>query len=77
MALLPGRGEAGRSHLRRKKGGIEMPTYEYECKDCKKKFTVILSLSEHDKTRVSCPKCKGKKVVQNISSFMTKTSRKS
>jgi hypothetical protein len=24
-----------------------MPTYEYECKDCKKKFTVILSIYEH------------------------------
>jgi putative FmdB family regulatory protein len=54
-----------------------MPTYEYECKDCKKKFTVILSISEHGKTKASCPKCKGKKVKQIISAFMTKTSRKS
>jgi putative FmdB family regulatory protein len=57
--------------------GIEMPTYEYECRDCKKKFTVILTISEHDKAKVSCPKCKGKKIKQNISAFMTKTSRKS
>jgi putative FmdB family regulatory protein len=56
---------------------IEMPTYEYECKDCNKKFTVILSISEHDKNKASCPKCKGKKVRQSISAFMTKTSRKS
>jgi putative FmdB family regulatory protein len=56
---------------------IEMPTYEYECKDCKKKFTLILSISEHDKTKASCPKCKGKKVQQSISAFMTKTGRKS
>jgi putative FmdB family regulatory protein len=54
-----------------------MPTYEYECKDCKKKFTVILSIFEHGKIKVSCPKCKGKKIKQNISTFMTKTSRKS
>ena len=54
-----------------------MPTYEYECLDCKKKFSVILSISEHEKTKVSCPKCKGKKVQQSISLFMTKTSRKS
>jgi putative FmdB family regulatory protein len=54
-----------------------MPTYEYECKDCKKKFTVMLSISEHAKAKVSCPKCKGKRVVQGVSAFMTKTSRKS
>jgi putative FmdB family regulatory protein len=54
-----------------------MPTYEYECRDCKKKFTVILTISEHDKGKVSCPKCKGKRVVQSMSAFMTKTSRKS
>ena len=56
---------------------IEMPTYEYECLDCKKKFSVILSISEHEKNKASCPKCKGKKVKQSISTFTTKTSRKS
>ena len=56
---------------------IEMPTYEYECKGCNKKFTVILSISEHETTKVSCPKCKGKRVKQSLSTFTTKTSRKS
>ena len=54
-----------------------MPTYEYECEDCKEKFIVTLSISEHGKTKASCPKCKGKKVKRGISAFMTKTSRKS
>ena len=54
-----------------------MPTYEYECKDCKKKFTVNLSVSEYGKGKVACPKCKSKKVQRNITTFMTKTSRKS
>ena len=54
-----------------------MPTYEYECRDCKKKFTVIQRISEHGKTKVSCPKCKSAKVKQSISAFITKTSRKS
>lgn len=54
-----------------------MPTYEYECRDCNKKFSVILSISEHGKVKVYCPKCKGKKVKQSISLFTTKTSRKS
>ncbi len=54
-----------------------MPTYEYECQQCKKKFTVIQSISEHGKTKVACPKCKSAKVKQSISVFTTKTSRKS
>jgi putative FmdB family regulatory protein len=54
-----------------------MPTYEYECRDCKKKFSVIQTISEHGKAKAFCPKCKGKRVVQCVSAFMTKTSRKS
>jgi hypothetical protein len=37
----------------------------------------MLSISEHGKTRVACPKCKSKKAKQRISLFTTKTSRKS
>ena len=54
-----------------------MPTYEYQCQECKKKFSVNLSISEHGKTKVACPRCKSKKVKQDISLFTTKTSRKS
>jgi len=55
----------------------ELPTYEYEGKGSNKKLSVVQSISEHGKTKVSCPKCKGKKVKQSISAFTTKTSRKS
>jgi len=54
-----------------------MPTYEYECQACKKKFMLIQSISEHGKTKASCPKCKSRKVKQLISIFTAKTSRKS
>ena len=54
-----------------------MPTYEYECEKCKKKFSVVQSISEHGSTKVSCPKCKSAKVKQRISLFTAKTSRKS
>ncbi|MCD6151115.1 MAG: zinc ribbon domain-containing protein [Deltaproteobacteria bacterium] len=54
-----------------------MPTYEYRCEDCNKKFTVIMSMAEHDKGGVVCPECKSKKVVQQLSIFTAKTSRKS
>ncbi len=54
-----------------------MPTYEYACEACKKKFSLIQSFSEHETAKVACPKCKSKKVKQQISTFVTKTSRKS
>ena len=54
-----------------------MPTYEYQCQACKREFSLIQSFSEHEKAKVTCPKCKGKKVKQVISIFTAKTSRKS
>ena len=54
-----------------------MPTYEYECKPCKKTFTVTLTVAEHDKKRIACPKCKGRKVEQQFGSFFAVTSKKS
>ncbi len=54
-----------------------MPTYEYVCGKCNEVFTKIMSIAEHDKKKPTCPKCKSKKVKQQISLFMTKTSRKS
>jgi putative FmdB family regulatory protein len=33
-----------------------MPVYDYKCLDCKKKFTLTLSVAEHDRTRTKCPK---------------------
>jgi putative FmdB family regulatory protein len=66
---------AGNQRNRERRG--TMPTYEYECRNCQKKFTKILSLSEHGKEKISCPKCKSAKVKQRLSTFTTKTSRKS
>ncbi len=54
-----------------------MPTYEYECGKCNKKFALVQRISEHGTTKVVCPKCKSAKVKQKISAFTTKTSRKS
>ena len=54
-----------------------MPRYEYYCEDCKKTFELILSLEEHDKSKVVCPKCKGKHVHQEAAAFSVVTSRKS
>lgn len=54
-----------------------MPTYEFVCNKCGKPFTVTISLSEYEKKKYACPKCKSKKVTQQIAAFQTVTSKKS
>jgi putative FmdB family regulatory protein len=54
-----------------------MPDYEYRCENCKKRFSLTLSISEYEKKKVQCPKCKSRKVKQQISSFQAVTSKKS
>jgi len=54
-----------------------MPIYEFICENCKKRFNVTLSISEYEKKKTECPKCKSRKVKQQISSFQTVTSKKS
>jgi putative FmdB family regulatory protein len=61
----------------REKRRENMPTYEYVCSGCGKKFDMTMTFSEHDKGRIVCPKCKGRKVAQRFSTVFTKTSRKS
>ena len=54
-----------------------MPTYEFICKECNKPFTLIISISEYEKKEFHCPECKSENVKQQITSFQTKTSKKS
>jgi putative FmdB family regulatory protein len=54
-----------------------MPTYEFVCQKCKKRFSLLLSISEYEKKKIKCPKCKSSKVQQQITSFQTITSKKS
>lgn len=54
-----------------------MPTYEFSCDKCKKIFTVTMTVSEYEKKKVHCPKCKGRKVKQRITHFQAITSKKS
>jgi putative FmdB family regulatory protein len=54
-----------------------MPLYEYVCEDCKKQFTTVLTLSEHDAEKVTCPHCGSKNVEQLVSAFYAVTSKKS
>ena len=54
-----------------------MPVYDYICKDCNQSFELVLTLTEHDKKKVKCPKCGSKKVEQESAAFYAVTSKKS
>jgi len=54
-----------------------MPTYDYKCTSCKKKFSLIMSVSEYEKKKPKCPKCGSKQVEQQIRPFFIVTSKKS
>ncbi len=54
-----------------------MPVYEFKCEKCRKRFTLTMAISEYEKRKFKCPKCKSSKVKQQITSFQTVTSRKS
>ena len=54
-----------------------MPTYEYMCAKCGEQFVRIMSIKEYEAGQVTCPKCKASEVKQQMSEFISKTSRKS
>jgi len=54
-----------------------MPTYEFYCEKCKKTFDVVISISDYEKRKYSCPECKNKTVKQQVATFQTVTSKKS
>jgi putative FmdB family regulatory protein len=54
-----------------------MPQYDYECKKCGNRFTLIMTVKEHEKKRVRCPKCKSQSVRPVYTGFTAITSKKS
>lgn len=54
-----------------------MPTYDYRCDKCKKRFSLTMTIGEHESRRVRCPKCNSLKVTQQIGGFFCQTSDKS
>jgi putative FmdB family regulatory protein len=55
---------------------VPMPTYDFRCGECKKKYTLTMSISVRDRRRVKCPKCGSGKAEPVFSSFFAKTTRK-
>lgn len=57
-----------------------MPMYEFLCQQCGKGFTLVLSIAEAERKRkegFQCQECGSLNVVQQISHFQVKTSKKS
>jgi putative FmdB family regulatory protein len=54
-----------------------MPVYEFLCRKCDKEFTLVLTIDEHERHDVKCPRCRSKQVEQAVSSVSVVTSRKS
>jgi len=53
-----------------------MPVYEYHCDKCDREVTLTLTISQHEKGKIECPKCGGKPLPL-LSAFMSQTSKKS
>ena len=47
-----------------------MPQYTFLCRACKKEFSKILTISEHEKGKIVCPHCKSKDVEQQWGSLL-------
>ena len=60
-----------------KNEGRTMPRYEFMCEKCNKPFELIMTISEREKAKVTCPKCQGTKVLPQFSGFVAQTSKKS
>jgi putative FmdB family regulatory protein len=43
-----------------------MPTYDYICLACKKRFAKFLTYEEYDRTKVICPHCGSEDVTRRI-----------
>jgi len=54
-----------------------MPTYEFLCGKCGEEFTRVMSIHERETAKVTCPKCNSDDIKQQMSTFISKTSRKS
>ncbi|MGN6554695.1 MAG: FmdB family zinc ribbon protein [Verrucomicrobiota bacterium] len=54
-----------------------MPTYEYECKNCGHEFTQAMTIKQHDRDNIVCPKCGSDQVKHVIENVFVTTPRKS
>ncbi len=85
VTLAPGYGEVKNAlttperaaRLCASQGGHAIPVYEYHCDKCDRNVTLTLTISEHEKGPVKCPKCGSKALRPLPSTIMTRTAKKS
>lgn len=54
-----------------------MPTYEYRCSGCGRKFKLVATIREHEAAKPRCPKCGSRKVAGIPGRIFAVTSKKS
>ncbi len=54
-----------------------MAEYEFECRACKKTFTLFMRVSERPTAKVRCPGCGSADVEALMQAFVARTSKKS
>ena len=54
-----------------------MPTYQYRCEKCGKRFERTETISEHERVEPQCPKCGSRKVTFVPGRVFVVTSKKS
>ena len=58
-------------------GSVDVPTYQYRCRECGKSFERTETITEHEAAKARCPKCNSKKVTQVPGRIHIVTSKKS
>lgn len=54
-----------------------MAEYEFECRRCKKVFTVFMRITERQTAKIACPGCGSEDVEALMQHFVARTARKS
>ncbi len=54
-----------------------MPEYEFECRVCKKTFTLLMRIGERATAKIQCPGCGSEDVEALMQPFVAKTAKKS
>jgi putative FmdB family regulatory protein len=54
-----------------------MAEYEFECRVCKKVFTLFMRISERPTAKPQCPTCGSTEVEPLMQSFVARTAKKS
>jgi putative FmdB family regulatory protein len=54
-----------------------MPSYEFQCGKCNRKYSMSLSVKQREEGKYKCPKCGSRKSQPVFGNFYAKTAKKS